>query len=53
MNDTVLVNVTVDLEDHYRSVDFHQTAVAPLLVDEPPPLGGGTANAWLAQRRAK
>jgi uncharacterized OsmC-like protein len=42
VNDSNQVIVTVDLEDQYRfTVDFHQAGVAPLLVDEPPPLGGG------------
>ena len=42
VSDSTQVIVTVDLEDQYRfTVDFHQAGVAPLLVDEPPPLGGG------------
>ena len=33
-------NVKLDLEDGYRFVaDFEQPGVAPLLMDEPPPLG--------------
>lgn len=36
-------SLVLQLEDHYRqTVDFGQEGVPGLLVDEPPPLGGGS-----------